>query len=381
MRKKSFSAVISAAGLSSRMGDFKPLMKLGGVPNLIRQIRVLRSCGVSPVIIVTGYRAAEIGREVREAFPGEMDSSLILVHNPEYANTQMLDSVRLGLAEVGEKTEGILIVPVDIPLFSAFTVKKLQETFREDEEHSLFIPRFEGVSAHPLLLHREQIPSLLSWCGDEGLRGFCRDSESLTAFVDTPDRGSALDADTREEYQILEAEWEDRMAPSEETCRRLWQYAGTSEWVQNHCLATARLARYIARCCKTYCREKQIPLSPEKVYAAGLLHDILKACPDHAEAGAAFLEDLGYTEVAPLVRTHMDLPEEYLTECNENLILYLADKMTEGSQYESIESRFSRKEETFRKDPEALKSLQRRKRNALQAADIAEKAGFHIQNH
>ena len=85
-----FDALISAAGRSSRMGDFKPLMKLGAQTVLEREIQTLRACGVHEITIITGRRAEDI--RAAAAGPG-----IHFIHNPAYAETKMFDSVCLGL--------------------------------------------------------------------------------------------------------------------------------------------------------------------------------------------------------------------------------------------------------------------------------------------
>ena len=51
--------ILLAAGLSSRMGAFKPLLEVGGASALAKSIRLFRSLGL-PVLTVTGHRAAEL---------------------------------------------------------------------------------------------------------------------------------------------------------------------------------------------------------------------------------------------------------------------------------------------------------------------------------
>ena len=55
-----FGALIPAAGLSSRMGRFKPLLPLGGSTFLDQLLHTMRAAGVGPVVIVTGWHAEEI---------------------------------------------------------------------------------------------------------------------------------------------------------------------------------------------------------------------------------------------------------------------------------------------------------------------------------
>ena len=60
MNPESATAIVLSAGSSERMGDFKPLMALGGMTVLERVIRLFQSTGVSRIHVVVGHRAAEL---------------------------------------------------------------------------------------------------------------------------------------------------------------------------------------------------------------------------------------------------------------------------------------------------------------------------------
>ena len=53
--------LILAAGLSSRMGDFKPLMPLRGKTLIENSIDSLLLCGVDPIVVVLGAFPGDIG--------------------------------------------------------------------------------------------------------------------------------------------------------------------------------------------------------------------------------------------------------------------------------------------------------------------------------
>ena len=48
-------ALIVAAGKSSRMGDFKPMLQLGSISIAQRVINNFRQAGISKIVVVTGY--------------------------------------------------------------------------------------------------------------------------------------------------------------------------------------------------------------------------------------------------------------------------------------------------------------------------------------
>ena len=53
---KKTGAVLAAAGLSSRMGDFKPLLPFEDTTIAFHVTSMLKRLGADPVIVVTGYR-------------------------------------------------------------------------------------------------------------------------------------------------------------------------------------------------------------------------------------------------------------------------------------------------------------------------------------
>ena len=60
MKPGKISAIILAAGFSSRIKDFKPLLFLGGITLLERGILLFQTTGVRDIRVVVGHRAAEL---------------------------------------------------------------------------------------------------------------------------------------------------------------------------------------------------------------------------------------------------------------------------------------------------------------------------------
>ena len=49
-----FGALIVAAGMSSRMGEFKPMLNIGSISIAQRIVATLRQSGVTRIVMVTG---------------------------------------------------------------------------------------------------------------------------------------------------------------------------------------------------------------------------------------------------------------------------------------------------------------------------------------
>ena len=84
------AGVIVAAGLSSRMGEFKPLLPFRGSTIIENTINTMKRAGVDTIVVVIGYN-----KEVMEqALEG---SNVIMVYNPNYATSDMMSSIKLGI--------------------------------------------------------------------------------------------------------------------------------------------------------------------------------------------------------------------------------------------------------------------------------------------
>ncbi|HOX31915.1 MAG TPA: NTP transferase domain-containing protein [Spirochaetales bacterium] len=104
--------MIVAAGLSSRMREFKPLPPVGD-SSLIRRIASsFRAAGVSDIAVVTGHNAEAL----REHLSGLGTACL---RNEDYAASDMFSSVRIGLGYIGDRCGRAFLTPVDVPVFDA----------------------------------------------------------------------------------------------------------------------------------------------------------------------------------------------------------------------------------------------------------------------
>lgn len=184
-------AVIAAAGMSARMGSFKPLLKLGAMSFVRRIIASFRQADVFPIVLVTGYRARDLEKHVA----GE---GIICVHNPDYETTEMIDSARLGLGYLEGKCSRIFFSPVDTPLFRVGTVQAMMGAAGK-----IIRPSFHGRGGHPVLFDQQVVPGLLAGGSGGGLAGLMREMSDVTRWVCVDDEGITMDADTPDDYAAL----------------------------------------------------------------------------------------------------------------------------------------------------------------------------------
>ena len=184
-------ALVVAAGMSKRMGEFKPMLSIGAISVAQRVIATLTQAGVSKIVMVTGYNATALERHLS-------GNGIIFLRNEDYETTQMFDSVKIGLQYLQDKCDKVLFTPVDVPLFTARTVSAILTSGAE-----LACPMCEGRQGHPILIANRLIGEILEDCGEQGLKGAMdRCSVPLTR-VEVDDPGTIHDADTPEDFSAL----------------------------------------------------------------------------------------------------------------------------------------------------------------------------------
>ena len=185
------AALIVAAGMSSRMGDFKPLLNIGSISIAQRVVATFRQAGLDKIVMITGYNAPLLERHLS-------GNGVVFLRNEDYRTTQMFDSVRIGLRYLRDKCDRVLFTPVDIPLFTAATVRALLET-----EAPLACPAVDGETGHPTLIAASLFARILAAKGAVGLRGALDRCGAEMTLLPVEDRGVLHDADTPEDYKAL----------------------------------------------------------------------------------------------------------------------------------------------------------------------------------
>ena len=184
-------AVVAAAGLSSRMGDFKPLLRFGDATVIERCVANLREAGASEIVVVTGHRAEDVEKQLAHC-------GIRTVRNPDSAHTQMFDSLLLGLRALPEDCGVILLTPGDVPLVRPETIRALLHA-----EGGFVCPVCAGKRGHPVALDGAWRHALLGFGGGDGLRGAVRALGIPVTEVEVGDAGMLLDLDTPADYERL----------------------------------------------------------------------------------------------------------------------------------------------------------------------------------
>lgn len=183
----SVAAVILAAGASTRLGQPKQLVELGGERLLERAVRTAREAGLSPVIVVVGARAAEITAQcdLREAQ---------IVRCERWAEG-MSQALAAGIGAIAEtNAASCVVLTADMPFVTPLHLQSL--TRRRSEVRASEYAGRKGVPAH---FPRSTFAELQRLEGDTG----ARDLLQASLAIDLND--NALDIDTPQDLAVARA--------------------------------------------------------------------------------------------------------------------------------------------------------------------------------
>jgi molybdenum cofactor cytidylyltransferase len=347
-----YAAIILAAGLSSRLGQFKPLLSIGGETLADRIISTFLHNEVE-VILVTGYRQDELKAGLKTA-------DITIVENPDYQKG-MFTSVQSGAGCLKPTHKGFFVMPVDIPLVRPATIRRLLDEAAKTPD-SILYPVFNGLRGHPPLIPSALVPAVRQWQKEGGLKALLASHEENAREVAVPDSYILLDVDTPENLKDLSDRFRRYGLPTpEEQKVILNSLTDIDPARRRHCLKVAEVAGAVGRALQASGHS----LDLEMVLAAAALHDIAKGQSKHDLAGGEMLRRMGFAAVGDIVAVHSDLSGGDTGLSLEAKIVFLADKLVQGEKMVSIDERYRTTSRQFAVTPEIESRISGRKQVAL----------------
>lgn len=197
------AAILLAAGRSSRMGAFKPLLPFGNQTVIECCIDYLRVGGADPIVVVLGHRADEVrntlaAHSVRFAFNND-------------PNSEMGASIAVGIHELPDTTRATLIALSDHPAVPAQVVSTLIETWEKGAR--LVKPMWQNRGGHPVLIDLSYRSELLRLSSSSGLKALFETHRNEVTRLPVDSPYVARDMDTWDDYATLHQEFIGKPAP------------------------------------------------------------------------------------------------------------------------------------------------------------------------
>ena len=327
MSNKKISSIILSAGFSSRMGDFKPLLRFGNVTIIEYIVKLFSDAGIDDISVVTGYRSDDLTELLKKL-------NVNVIFNSEY-ESGMFSSAKAGVDSLN-KCAAFFILPVDIPLIRHHTILSLMDKFYHSNSDIIY-PVFQNKRGHPPLISYNLADDILQYDGKNGLGGLLNHYTNIIEHC-VPDSGILLDCDTPEDYEYLSKRYQKYHIPTVDECREIIKIYNVDHHIIRHCEAVTDLTVFLAN--KMNFSQEEVEL----ITAAGLLHDLARKEKDHDIAGALIIEKLGFPEVSNIIKTHMNIQiDKKKSVIDASQILYFADKIIDGTQITDLKERFYEK--------------------------------------
>jgi len=187
-------AVILAAGMSSRMGEAKQLLRLGENTLLGQVLENVRSSRVQEIVLVLGHEAEKIKGQISTV-------NLSVVFNESFQQG-MGTSLRAGLAALSPGVDAAFIVLADQPFIRPETLGLLMDQYMRSNAQ-IVVPTYKGFRGNPVLLDRSVFSEVMALTGDIGCRAIF--GNHMEGIVKQPveDIGILLDLDSKDDVALM----------------------------------------------------------------------------------------------------------------------------------------------------------------------------------
>lgn len=198
---KSCAAILLAAGRSSRMGAFKPLLPFGNKTVIECSIDSLRDAGVETIVVVLGHRADDLRAKL---------TGVRFAINPD-PDSEMGASIAAGVRELPDETQATLIALADHPAVPAAVVSTIIDEWTRGAR--IVIPTWQNRGGHPVLVDLSLKPELLNLPESGGLRALFDSHRQAVRRLPVNSPFIARDMDTWDDYTTLHLEATGKPAP------------------------------------------------------------------------------------------------------------------------------------------------------------------------
>ncbi|HEY9488688.1 MAG TPA: nucleotidyltransferase family protein [Chryseosolibacter sp.] len=189
------AAIILAAGPSSRMGQPKQMLQIGGEKLLRKTINTALESELNRVCVVLGSHETEM-RDLIAGLPVE------LVLNSEWKKG-MGGSIKAGLQHLlshGAAPDCIVILVCDQPLLRKENISNLIQEHRKTKK-PIIASGYSETSGAPVLFNKKYFDELRLLPDDQGAKKIILRNPSDVVVIPFPE--GEIDLDTPEDYQKL----------------------------------------------------------------------------------------------------------------------------------------------------------------------------------
>lgn len=154
--------LILAAGYSSRIGSFKPLLQYEDKAFIIHIIEKLLSC-CERVFIVVGFQKEQLIAHIEKFLEPHLNDRIVFIENKHF-HDGMFSSIQAGLRAIEPELndeDRVMLHLVDQPHIPEYVYKKLAEC-AESEDYEIVIPSYKKSAGHPIIFGKRIVEQILA---------------------------------------------------------------------------------------------------------------------------------------------------------------------------------------------------------------------------
>ena len=191
------SAILTAAGLSHRMGNVNKLLLPWNDRSLVAHMcDTLLKSRVGEVIVVLGHQAGMVAGSL----PSEHDGRLKTVLNSGFEKG-LTSSIQAGIGSTSEDSEGYLIVQGDQPGLTVEMIDRLIDLWATGPANAIVAPAFQGKRGNPVLFSTQWRQAILAETNPEGCRNILKNNSEVVLTLPIDYGDELKDIDTPEDYR------------------------------------------------------------------------------------------------------------------------------------------------------------------------------------
>ncbi|MCI8578217.1 MAG: NTP transferase domain-containing protein [Lachnospiraceae bacterium] len=188
---KRTGVVLVAAGDFSRMKEFKPLLPFEDSTIALHIVTMLKQLKLDPVLVVTGYQGEELEKHL-------FHTGVRFLKNERYEETELFDSVCMGIEAIWQECDRILLLSVDVPAVLPDTFRKVLMV-----DADMVQTTCGGKRGHLVMVRSSIAHELCGYTGPGGFREAAEASGHVITSLEVDDWGVTWDVNTKEDYEAL----------------------------------------------------------------------------------------------------------------------------------------------------------------------------------
>jgi len=194
------SAIVLAAGLSTRMGnENKLLLPWKGTTVVAHVVNQLLDAAVDEVIVVLGYEADLVKRTITK------NVRIRFVYNEDFEKG-MTTSIQKGVAAADPNSKGFMICLSDLVLMESSDYNKIADAWQKEfvqDGKTIVLPTYKGKRGNPIVFSAFYKETILQHDKMNGCKAIVQTNTAHLIKLDFNNDHILKDIDTKEAYAML----------------------------------------------------------------------------------------------------------------------------------------------------------------------------------